>query len=151
MRGAVAYGAARRRLGALSFVATEGDIRAESPRESYGIDRGEVARITEIQGPLGGLRIESRPRRGGRRSRSSTCPAGVTTSASCVRTSSDGGRSSGAVAGTRSFASRLAASVVAAIFFVPFLLEDFVAQSKAAAAALVLGTWLVMRAVLRRG
>jgi hypothetical protein len=40
-------------------------------------------------------------------------------------------------------------AVVAAIFFVPFLLEDFVARSKLVAAALVAGMWLVTRVVLR--
>jgi hypothetical protein len=40
-------------------------------------------------------------------------------------------------------------AVVGAIFFVPFLLEDFVARSKLVAAALVAGMWLVMRVVMR--
>jgi hypothetical protein len=53
--------------------------------------------------------------------------------------------------GRRGPAVRLAIAVVvvAGIFFVPFLLDDFVARSKLVAAALVVGTWLVMRTAMR--
>ena len=49
--------------------------------------------------------------------------------------------------GRRGPATRVAmgAAVVGAIFFVPFLLEDFVARSKVVAAALVAATWVAMR------
>jgi hypothetical protein len=53
--------------------------------------------------------------------------------------------------GRRGPAMRVAmgVAVVAAIFFVPFLLEDFVARSKLVAVGLVAGMWLVMRVALR--
>ena len=41
------------------------------------------------------------------------------------------------------------AAIVAAIFFAPFLLEDFVASSKLVAAGLVAGMWVVMRGAIR--
>jgi hypothetical protein len=39
---------------------------------------------------------------------------------------------------------------VAGLFFLPFLLEDFVARSKPLAIGLVVGLWIFMRAALRR-
>lgn len=53
--------------------------------------------------------------------------------------------------GRRGRAMRLgvAALVVAGIFFLPFLLEDFVARSRILAAGLVAGMWIAMRMALR--
>jgi hypothetical protein len=150
VRAAVGYGAARRRLRALVVLVTEDDIRVETARDSYAIERTRAARIVEVGGALGGLRVESAPDpRGG----------GVS-----VVHVPRGGEAFGELRtclarwgpierrGRRGPLVRLAvgAVVVAGIFFVPFLLDDFVARSRIAAAGLVVGMWLVMRVVIGR-
>jgi hypothetical protein len=151
VRAAVAYGAARRRLGAL-VVTLDGDhIRMEAARNACTIERARVARVVEVAGALGGLRVESEP----------DPRTGVVSVVRVPR----GGDAFGDVRarleawrplerrGRRGPAVRLAlgAIVVVGIFFVPFLLDDFVARSKLVAAGLVVAMWLVMRVVIRRG
>ena len=150
VRAAVGYARLRRKLRALIVTVSDGDIHVETSSEGYSIARARVARIVEVEGRLGGMRVESVPDE----------RTGVVYEASVPR----GGagyadvrallESWGPVErrGRRGPAVRLAigALVVAAIFFVPFLLEDFVARSKVVAAGLVAAMWLVMRAALRR-
>jgi hypothetical protein len=150
VRAGVGYGRLRRKLAALVVTASADDIQVETTSDGYSIARGNVARVVEIDGSLGGLRVESVP----------DARSGVVYEANVPR----GGAGYEDVRrlleawgpikrrGRRGPAVRLAmgAVVVAAIFFVPFLLEDFVARSKVAAAALVAGMWLVTRMVLRR-
>jgi hypothetical protein len=149
VRAVVGYGEVRRRLRELVVTVDDGDIRVEAEREGYGIERGLVAHIVEVEGALGGLRIESAP----------DPRSGIVTIVRVPR----GGEAFGEVRArleqwrpierrgrqgpTVRFA--LGAIVVAGIFFVPFLLDDFVARSKLTAAGLVVAMWLVMRAVIR--
>jgi hypothetical protein len=150
VRGAVGYRAARRRLRGLVVTVTDDDIRVESARDAYAIERIRAARIVEVEGALGGLRVESVPD-----------PHGGGVSVVHVPR---GGEAFGELRaclarwapierrGRRGPAVRLAvgAVVVAGIFFVPFLLDDFVGRSRLAAAGLVVGMWLVMRAIMGR-
>jgi hypothetical protein len=150
-RAVVGYGAVHRRLRALVVVVDDDDIRVEAARDALGIRRASVARIVEVEGALGGLRVESAP----------DPRSGVVSVVRVPR----GGEAFGEVRaslerwrplerrGRRGPAMRfvLGATVVAAIFFVPFLLDDFVGRSKFVAAGLVLAMWLVMRAVMSRG
>jgi hypothetical protein len=149
VRAAAGYGAARRRLAALVVDVADDGLHVETAREAWTIERARVARIVEVDGRLGGLRVESLP----------DPRSGEVFEAQIPR----GGEGYGEVRarldawrlverrGRRGPAVRFAigALVVAGIFFVPFVLEDFVARSKVLAAALVAGMWLVTRLVLR--
>jgi hypothetical protein len=148
-RAALGYASTRRKLRALVVTVSDEDIHVENARDGYAIPRDRVALIVEVDGSLGGLRVESRP----------DPRSGVVFEAQVPR----GGEGYAEVRdrleswrtverrGRRGPAMRLVvgALVVAAIFFVPFLLEDLVARSKLVAAGLVAGMWLVMRAVMR--
>ena len=150
VRAVVGYGRARRKLGALTVTVSDEDVHVETTGDGYSIPRDRVARIVEIDGALGGLRVESEP----------DPRSGVVFEAQIPR----GGAGYAEVRarleawrplerrGRRGPAVRLAVGflVVAGIFFVPFLLDDFVARSKVVAAALVAGMWLALRLALRR-
>lgn len=150
-RAGVGYAGARRRLGSLVVTVSDDEIHVENARDGYSIPRARVARIVEIDGSLGGIRVESLPEGRGEVVFEAHVPRGGEGYAE-VRGKLESWRTIER-RGRRGPAVRLAigAAVVAAIFFVPFLLEDFVARSKLVAAALVAGTWLVMRFVTRRG
>jgi len=148
-RAALGYSSTRRKLRSLVVTVSDEDIHVENVRDGYSIARPRVARIVEVDGSLGGLRVESLP----------DPRSGVVFEAHVPR----GGEGYTDVRsrleswrgierrGRRGPAMRVAVgvAVVAAIFFVPFLLEDFVARSKLVAAVLVAGMWLVMRVVMR--
>lgn len=148
-RAALGYSSTRRKLRSLVVTVSDEDIHVENARDGYSIARPRVARILEVDGSLGGLRVESLP----------DPRSGVVFEAHVPRggdgyTDVRGRLESWKLIerrGRRGPAMRVAmgAAVVAAIFFVPFLLEDFVARSKLVAAGLVAGMWLVMRVVLR--
>jgi hypothetical protein len=143
------WAAARRTLAKLVVTVSEDDVRVEGVRDGWTIPRSRVARMLEVAGALGGLRVESLPDprsgvvfvadfpRGG--AGFADVRARLETWGTVVRH------------GRRGPAMRVAVGVlvVAAIFFVPFFLEDVVARSRWIAAALVAGMWLVMRAALR--
>jgi hypothetical protein len=150
-RAAVAYGVTRRGLRALTVTVSENQIRREAAHDACTIGRARVHRIVEVDGMLGGLRVESQP----------DPDSGVVLIVQVPR----GGEAFGDVRARlerwvpierrrrRGPAVRfgVGAVVVMGIFFVPFLLDDFVARSKLIAAGLVAGMWLAMRAVLKRG
>jgi hypothetical protein len=141
----------RRRLRALVVVVDDDGIRVDSARDALGIQRARVARIVEVEGALGGLRVESEPDPRSGVVSVVRVPRGVDAFGE-VRASLERWRPLER-RGRRGPALRVAlgAIVVAAIFFVPFLLDDFVGRSKLVAAGLVFAMWLVMRAVMRRG
>jgi hypothetical protein len=149
VRAFVGWAASRRMLERLVVTLSDEDIRVEGVRDGWTIPRSRVARMFEVAGALGGLRVESLPDprsgivfvadfpRGG--AGFADARARLETWGTVVRR------------GRRGPAVRVAIGVlvVVAIFFVPFLLEDVVARSRWIAAALVAGMWLVMRAALR--
>ncbi len=149
VRALMGLGLSRRRLSSMIVVLDDDEIRLEGIRDGWSVPRARVAKIVEVEGSLGGMRVESEPDprsgvvyvvdvpRGGEGF------AEVRTRLETWRTVERRGR--------RSRAVRLAtgALVVAGIFFLPFLLEDFVARSRVLAAALVAGLWLAMRVALR--
>jgi hypothetical protein len=149
VRAAVGYGAARRRLAALVLDVDDDELRVETARDRWTLARASVARIVEVDGRLGGLRVESLPDARTGEVLEALIPRGGEGYAE-VRARLDAWR---AVErrGRRGPAVRFAvgALVVLAIFFVPFVLEDFVARSKVLAAALVAGMWIVTRLALR--
>lgn len=150
VRAIIAYAGARRRLRGLLITVSDDVIRIQVARDACAIERGRVARIVEVEGALGGLRVESKPDRS----------SGVISVVHVPR----GGEAFGDVRerleqwrpverrGRRGPTARLVLGgvVVAGIFFVPFLLDDFVARSRLLAAALVGGMWLAVRTVVRR-
>ena len=149
VRAVVGYSSARRRLGSMAIVLEDDEIRIEGLRDGWSVLRARTARIVEVEGSLGGLRVESEP--DGR--------SGVVYVVDVPR----GGEGFAEVRarletwrpverrGRRGRTMRLAmgALVVAGIFFLPFLLDDFVARSRVLAAALVAGMWIAMRMALR--
>jgi len=149
VRAFVGWAGARRTLAKLVVTLSDEDVRVEGVRDGWTIPRSRVARMFEVAGALGGLRVESLPDprsgvvfvadfpRGG--AGFADARARLETWGTVVRR------------GRRGPAVRVAigALVVVAVFFVPFLLEDVVARSKWIAAALVAAMWLVLRAALR--
>jgi hypothetical protein len=149
VRAVVGFGTARRRLGSLEVTVTDEAIEVRGTREAYGIERSRVARMTEVTGPLGGIIVESQP----------DARSGVVLVAQVPR----GGAGYGAVRhrlerwraferrGRRGPAARVAVFglVVASIFFVPFLLDDFVAHSRLLGAMLIAGLLFVLRGAVR--
>jgi hypothetical protein len=149
VRAAVGYGATRRKLAALVIAVGDDAIHAETARDGWTIERARVARIVEVDGRLGGLRVESVPDPRSGEVLEVQVPRGGETYAE-VRARLDAWRVVER-RGRRGPAVRFAvgALVVAGIFFVPFVLDDFVARSRVLAAALVAGMWLVTRLALR--
>jgi hypothetical protein len=151
VRAAVGYDVASKRLRALVVTLEDERIRMETGRVAATVERAAVARIVEIGGPLGGLRVESRPDK-------------QTGTVAVVRVPR-GGEAFGEVRarleqwrpverrGRRPAMARVALGVfvVAAIFFLPFVLDDFIARSRILAALAVAGMWLAVRRVLRTG
>jgi hypothetical protein len=149
VRTSVQYAGGKRRLTALRVRLDDASVTTETARASLTIGRGEVERIVEVAGTLGGIRVESRP----------DPRTGVVLVASLPR----GGDGFGDVRTTleqwrpierRPRASRavrigFGVGVVAAIFFLPFVLDELVGRSKLVAAVIVLLAWAVMRWVVR--
>lgn len=148
-RAIVAYSGLRRRLRALVFTLDDGLLSADSPQASESLPRDRVRRIVEVDGALGGLRVRSDP--AAREVVEIRIPRGGEGYAE-VRAQLETWH---AVErrGRRGLAVRLAMGVlvVAAIFFLPFLLDDFVSNSRWIAAALVGAAWLAVRSAMRGG
>jgi hypothetical protein len=148
-RAASQYATARRRLGALRVTLDDDFISTETARDVLTIPRVEVARIVEIAGSLGGVRVEARPDR----------TTGVVLVASVPRGGENFGDVRAALERWRPIERRprlglgvrvlFGAGIVAAIFFLPFVLDDLVGRSKAVAGVLVLAAWGVTRWVMR--
>jgi hypothetical protein len=149
-RALAGYGGMRRKLRALVVTVSEEDIRVETTGDAYSIPRGRVARVVEIAGSLGGLRVESLPDPRSGVVLEAHVPRGGEGYADVRRRLESWGPVERR--GRRGPAVRVAigALVVGAIFFVPFLLEDFVARSRVVAAVLVAGMWIAMRVAMRR-
>jgi hypothetical protein len=150
VRAVVEYRAVRQRLRGLRVLVDDEAIRTESGRESEVIARSHIARVVEIDGILGGLRVESKPDPHTRAVTAAVVPRG--------------GEGFGEVRarleqwgvvierrGRRGPLVRIgvAASVVLAIFFLPFLFEDLLYHSQILAAAMVVAAWTAMRWVSR--
>jgi hypothetical protein len=147
VRHAVLYAALRRRLRALVVVVSDDGIRQTTTRDASAIARTGVARIVEVEGALGGLRVEAWPDAAGGVSVVNVPRGGAALSFAEVRSRLERWRPIER-RGRRGPAARLAlgVAIVVAFFFTPFLLEDLVARSRLLAAALVVGTWGAMRA-----
>jgi hypothetical protein len=127
----------------------DASIRVDGPRDGWTIDRDRVARILEIDGSLGGVRVESLP----------DPRSGVVFVVDVPRGGAGWADVRAAVEQWRPVERRsrrgpavrllVGALVVAGIFFLPFLLDDFVARSQLVAAGLVAATWIAMRLALR--
>jgi uncharacterized membrane protein len=151
VRTSVVYHATRRRLLGLTVSVGSDEIWVGERPGVGAISRAAVARVVEVDGALGGLRIDSVP----------DPRSGIVSVVRVPRGGDAFGTVRSALEGwgpidrrarrPRAVRFAVGAMVVAAIFFVPFLLDDFVARSKVMAAAVVLGVWLVMRAAVRRG
>jgi hypothetical protein len=143
------YQTARRRLTSLRVALDDDAIVTETPSETLTIPRERVARILEIDGELGGVRIESTPDPG----------SGTVLVANVPRGGEGFGDVRARLEQWRAIERRprlgvgvrvlFGAGVVAAVFFLPFLLDDFVARSKVVAAVLVVLIWAVTRWTMR--
>ncbi len=145
VRAAVGFGAERQGLASLEITLSDEAIRVRTWRDAYSIERGQVSRVTEIAGPLGGIVVESKPHE----------RSGVGLVAKVPR----GGEGFQAMRlrlerwraferrGRRGPAARLAVSglVVGRLLFVPFLLADFVAHSRLLGTVLIAGLLLLLR------
>jgi hypothetical protein len=104
--------------------------------------------VIEVTGSLGGLRVESAPDARGEVT-VVDIPRGGEAWAEARATIARWGRLEGR--SRRGLAVRVGAAlaVVAGMFFLPFLFEDFVARSRIAAAVVVVGSWVAVRAAMR--
>ncbi len=149
VRAVAQYAATKRRFHALRVVLDDEGIATRTNSDAYSIPRARVARIVEIDGALGGLRIESEPEIGD----------GLVIVASVPR----GGEAFAEVRARlerwhvierkrkHGPARRLLAGalVVAAIFFLPFVLDDIAARSNFAVALFIAVAWIGTRWILR--
>jgi len=149
LRAVLAFTGSRRRLRALVVTIDDDAIRADGLRAGDTLARARVARVVEIDGALGGLRLTSDRDPGTGELLELRVPRGGAGYAD-VRARLETWR---AVErrGRRGPAMRfvIGGLVVAGIFFVPFLLDDFVARSRLVAAGLVACVWIAMRTALR--
>jgi hypothetical protein len=142
------YATAKRRLAALVITLEDDSITTETASDRLTVARARVARILEIDGALGGLRVESQP-----------APDGVVLVATIPRGGDRFGDVRAGLGEWRAIERRprlrggvrfiVGAGVVAAVFFLPFLLDDFVARSRVVAALLVIVAWAVTRWTMR--
>jgi hypothetical protein len=149
VRTASQYATTRRRLTALEVTLDDDGISASTPSDMLAVPRSRVARIVEIDGVLGGLRVESEP----------DPRTGVVVVASVPRGGERFGEVRAALEQWRPLDRRArlgpgmrllsGAAVVAAVFFLPFVLDDLVARSKLLPAVLVLLAWAVTRWTMR--
>jgi hypothetical protein len=149
VRTTLQYKTTKRRLAALEVTLDDESIATRTSTESLTIARGQVARIVEIDGELGGVRVESKP----------DPRSGVVLVANVPRGGDGFGDVRARLEQWRAIERRpragvgvrvlLGACVVAAIFFLPFFLADFVARSNVVAAVLVVVAWAVTRWTMR--
>jgi hypothetical protein len=143
------YATVRRRLGSLEVTLDDDAITTTTSSDALTVARGRVARIVEVRGALGGLRVESEP----------DPRSGVVLVASIPRGGDHFGDVRTALERWRPIDRRprlgvgvrvlSGAGIVAAVFFMPFVLDDFVARSKVVAAVIVLLAWAVARWTMR--
>jgi hypothetical protein len=148
-RTASQYATTRRRLAALRVTVDDESIETATSSDALTIARSRVARVVEIDGSLGGVRVESEP----------DARSGVVLVATVPRGGERFGDVRAALEQWRAIERRprlgvrvrvlFGAAIVAAFFFLPFLLDDFVARSRAIAALLVLLAWAVTRWTMR--
>ncbi len=148
VRGLVGYRLVERRLRALVVRLEPEVLIIETVRAQLLVPRALIARVVEIDGPLGGLRVELRPDR--------DLPDRVD-----LPRGGDGFARLRTELGlwlpvTRAPRRRritrvtLGALVVLGIFFLPFFIDDVVTRSRAGAMAVILALWLAARAALSR-
>lgn len=151
VRTVVQYTTAKRRLGAMRIVVDDDGIATRTARLSYSVPRTRIARIVEIDGALGGLRVESQPEGGSGPIAVVNVPRGGEGFAE-VRARLEQWHA--IERRHRSGPARrvlLGALVVGAIFFLPFVIDDLAARSNLMIGVFVLVAWLAMRAALRSG
>ena len=148
VRGVLGYRGATRRLRALVVRLADDALAIRTVRDAMRIVPKDVSRILEVDGPLGGLRLELREAddlparidlpRGGARF------AELRTALATWRPIDRAPR--------RRRITRFAfgVMVVLGIFFMPFFVDDVVGRSRIAACAVILALWVVMRAALTR-
>jgi hypothetical protein len=149
VRAWVQYTTAKRRLGALSVVVDEHGLATRTRHETHTILRLRIARIVEIDGALGGLRIEFEPEGGDGVTMVTSIPRGGTAFAD-VRARLEQWRP--IERRRRKGPARrlvLGGAIVAAIYFLPFVLDDLAARSKLLIATFVVLSWMTMRWAMR--
>jgi hypothetical protein len=143
------YATVRRRLASLEVTLDDDAITATTSSDALTVARERVARIVEVRGGLGGLRVESVP----------DPRTGVVLVASIPRGGDCFGDVRAALERWRPIDRRprlgvgvrvlTGVGIVASMFFMPFVLDDFVARSKVVAALIVLLAWAVARWTMR--
>ncbi len=149
VRAMVGYSSLGRRLRALVITLDDDAVRADGLRASEAFPRDSLEHVVEVDGALGGLRIGFGRDPDTGEAREIRVPRGGDGYAE-VRARLETWRAIER-RGRRGPLLRLAvgALVVAGIFFVPFLLDDFVARSRLLAAGLVAFAWIAMRTAMR--
>lgn len=149
VRAIAGYGKTRRRLNAFRVGAHVDHLEFETFSEKLTVPRSAIERITEITGPLGGLRIELQ---------ANAHPAGI----SRFDVPRDGPLFAVLRARlqswaplvssrrkTRSVRVGLGIAAILAFFFLPFVIDDVLSRSRPLPCLLVLALWLLLRFLLR--
>jgi len=149
VRALVQYGTAKRRLGSLRVTLDDDSLATETAADRLTVPRSTVARIVEIDGALGGIRVDSAP----------DIASGVVLSASVPRGGDGFGEVRARLEQWRTIERRgkagsgvrllLGVAVVVAMFFLPFVLDDFVARSRLLAGGTVVVAWAAIRWTMR--
>jgi hypothetical protein len=149
VRAVVGYLSVTRRLRALVITLDADVLRADGLRASESYPRDRLEHVLEVDGALGGLRVGFGHDPGTGDPREIRVPRGGEGYAD-VRARLESWRPIERRS-RRGPAVRVAmgALVVAGIFFVPFLLDDFVSRSRLFAAGLVALAWIAMRVAMR--
>jgi hypothetical protein len=149
VRAFVQYGASRQRLRSLRVLVDAESITTTMRRDTQVIRRGEVGRIVEIDGWLGGLRVEPRRDPSGALGPSVTVPRGGPGFGE-LRAALERWRPVER-RGRRGPGLRIvtAVGIVAGVFFLPFLLDDVVLRSRWIAPVSVVLIWSAMRWAMR--
>ena len=148
VRGVLGYRGTARRLGALAVALDPESLSIRTVRDALRIVPTDVTRIVDVDGPLGGLRLELRE--------SDDLPARIDLPRGGARFADL--RAALAIwrpidrTPRRRRITRFAfgVMVVLGIFFMPFFVDDVVGRSRIAACAMIVALWAVMRAVLSR-
>jgi hypothetical protein len=145
-RGAAEYGGARKRLEAFAIEAADDVLIVRTARGAIRVPSAAIARVADVYGPLGGLRLFlSAPElpsrvdvpRGG---------DGFGDLCEQIRTWRPIER-----ARRRNRVARLAlaVAVIAGLFFLPFVIDD-VRGSKLGVAVVLVAAWIAMRLAIAR-
>jgi hypothetical protein len=150
-RGVIGYRVAKGRLAAFAIDADDAGFEVAVAGGHLKVASSDVARVIEIGGTFGGLRVELRPRPPEEDAPLSVVvPRGGEGFADLRALLSSFAPMERGKRRTRAIRLASSAMVVVGLFFLPFLVEDVVVRSRVAAVAFLAALFFAMRVSVRR-